>query len=263
MLDQIAVIEEVLPMLSGAHRMELVRLAGMYAESAAWLYEDAGQMAAAAQWVGWAMEWAHEADDQQLLAWALFRRSQQATGDRDGQKTLSLAGAAGRTGGHLPGPMRAAIIHQEAYGYALEGDERLTHHSLDQALQWAAQDNAGDARGGHGSFCTVPYLELQRANCWATLGQSKRAIEHFEAVLPTLPAVYRRDRGVAYGRLARAYASTGQAEKAAHLGREALAIARSSGSTRTEQTVAQLRRQLARHQRLAPVAELLDELGTA
>jgi tetratricopeptide (TPR) repeat protein len=103
----------------------------------------------------------------------------------------------------------------------------------------------------------------KHADCWATLGQSKRAIEHFEAVLPTLPAVYRRDRGVAYGRLARAYASTGQAEKAAHLGREALAIARSSGSTRTEQTVAQLGRQLARHQRLAPVAELLDELGTA
>ena len=159
--------------------------------------------------------------------------------------------------------MLAAITHQEAYGHAIEGDERLTHRKLDDAAQWASKDTAGDARGGHGSFCTVPYLELQRANCWATLGHQKRAIAHFEAVLPNLPAIYRRDRGVAYGRLARAYASNGQVEIAAHRGRRALAIARSSGSTRIERTVAQLGRQLARHRRLASVAELLDDLGTA
>lgn len=262
-LDQITVIEDVLPLLSGPQRSQLVRLGGMYAESAAWLYEDAGQMAAAAQWVGRAMEWAHEADDRQLLAWTLFRRSQHATGDRDGQKTLSLANAAARTGAELSGPMRAAILHQEAYGHALEGDERQAHHTLDQALQWAAHDTTGDAREGHGSFCTEPYLELQRANCWATLGQSKRAIQLFETVIPTLPAVYRRDRGVACGRLAHAYADTGQVEAAAYLGREALAIARSSGSTRTEQAVARLGRQLARHQRLGPVSDLLDQLATA
>jgi transcriptional regulator with XRE-family HTH domain len=262
-LDQIAIIEDNLPLLPRVERVELVRLGGMYAESAAWLYEDAGKMAAAAQWVGRAMEWAHEADDRPMLAWVLFRRSQHATGECDGQKTLSLASAAGRASGDLPGPMRAAIIHQEAYGHALEGDEQRTHRTLDQALQWAAQDTTGDARSGHGSFCTVPYLELQRANCWATLGRPERAIEHFEVVLPTLPAVYRRDRGVACGRLARVYASTGQVEAAAHLGREALEIARSSGSTRTEQAVARLGRQLARHQRLAPVRDLLDELATA
>jgi transcriptional regulator with XRE-family HTH domain len=262
-LDQITIIEDVLPLLSRAERAELLRLGGMYAESAAWLYEDADQMAAASEWVGRAVEWAHEADDRQLLAWALFRRSQHATADRNGQKTLSLAQAAGRASGDLPGPMRAAITHQEAYGHALEGDEPQTHRKLDDALYSAAEDTTGDARSGHGSFCTVPYLELQRANCWAVLGRPKRAIEQFTTVLPTLPAVYRRDRGVACGRLAHAYASTGQVEAAAQVGREALAIARSSGSTRTQQAVARLGRQLARHQRLAPVRELLDELATA
>jgi hypothetical protein len=262
-LDQITIIEDVLPLLSRAERAELLRLGGMYAESAAWLYEDAGQMAAASEWVGRAVEWAHEADDRQLLAWALFRRSQHATADHDGQKTLSLARAAGRASGDLPAPMRAAIRHQEAYGHALEGDEPQTHRKLDDALYSAAEDTTGDARSGHGSFCTVPYLELQRANCWAVLGRPKRAIEQFTTVLPTLPAVYRRDRGVACGRLAHTYASTGQVDAAAQIGREALAIARSCGSTRTEQAVARLGRQLARHQRLAPVRELLDELATA
>jgi len=52
-------------------------------------------------------------------------------------------------------------------------------------------------------------------------------------------------------------------EAAAGGGSEALAIARSSGSVRTERAVAKLGRQLARHRRLAPVALLLDELGAA
>jgi hypothetical protein len=52
-------------------------------------------------------------------------------------------------------------------------------------------------------------------------------------------------------------------EAAAQSGRDALAIARSSGSMRTEQSVAHLGRQLARHRRLPPVGLLLDELGGA
>jgi tetratricopeptide (TPR) repeat protein len=260
-LDQISVIEELLPITSGMHRAELVTLAATYAESAAWLYEDAGQMPAAAQWVSSAMEWAHEAGDRRLLAWTLFRRSQHAARERDAQGTLSLARAAARDGDELPDPMRAAIVHQEAHGYALEGDELMTHRALDRALGLAAPDTAGDARSGHGSFCTGPYLELQRAACWATLGRPKQAIQLFEVVLPTLPAVYRRDRGVACGQLAQAYAATGEVDSAAQVGREALAIARSSGSLQTEHVVSRLGRFLARHQRVPAVGALLNELG--
>ncbi|GAA1272914.1 hypothetical protein GCM10009609_40010 [Pseudonocardia aurantiaca] len=262
-LDQLAIIQELLPMTTRTHRAELVTLAGTYAESAAWLYEDAGQMPSAALWVGRAMEWAHEASDDRLLAWALFRRSQHAAADRDGQRTLNLARAAGRNATALSGPMRAAIVQQEAHGHALEGEELMTHRALDDAHRWAADDAAGDARGGHGSFCTAEYLELQRASCWSALGRPERSIQLFEAVIPTLPAVYRRDRGVAHGRLAYAYMCAGQVEGAAESGRDALAIARSSGSMRTEQAVAKLGRQLVRHRRLAPVALLLDELGAA
>lgn len=67
-------IGELLPITSGVRRTELVALAAVYAESAAWLHEDAGQMSAASHWVGRAMEWAHEAGDGRLLAWTLFRR---------------------------------------------------------------------------------------------------------------------------------------------------------------------------------------------
>lgn len=39
-------------------RDEALRLAALYAESAAWLYEDAGNLAASRLWTGHAMEWA-------------------------------------------------------------------------------------------------------------------------------------------------------------------------------------------------------------
>lgn len=162
--DHITIIEELLPVTSGSRRAELVTLAATYAESAAWLHEDAGQMPAATYWLGRAMEWSQEAGDGLLLAWTLFRCSQHAAAGGDAQRTISLARAAGREGDRLPKPMRAAIVQQEAQGYALAGDEIMSHRTLDAAHQWAALDRAGDARGGHGSFCSDTYLELQRAH---------------------------------------------------------------------------------------------------
>lgn len=260
--DYIAIIEELLPITSGSRRAELVVLAATYAESAAWLYEDAGQMPAAIYWVGRAMEWAHEAGDRLLLAWTLFRRSQHAAAEGDARRTISLARAAGRDRTRLPNPMRAAILQQEAHGYAWAGEEILSHRALDTAHQWATLDNTGDARAGHGSFCSEIYLELQRAHCWAALGKPQRAVHVYEATLPSLPPVYRRDRGVACSRLARAYVDAGEPEAAAQAGQEALVIARSAGSVRAEQEVALVGRRLTGHRQLQPVEALLVELST-
>lgn len=264
--EHITIIEELLSVSPASRRGGLLTLAATYAESAAWLYEDAGQFPAATYWVGRAMEWATEAGDDLLVAWTLFRRSQHAAAGGDARRTISLTRSAGKDGDRLPNPMRAAIVQQEAHGYALAGDELMSHRTLDIAHQWAAFDIVGDARGGHGSFCSETYLELQRAQCWTTLRKPHRAVQVYEATLPSLQPVYRRDRGIACGRLARAYAEAGQPEAAAQLGREALAIARDSGSVRSELEVALVGSRLEKHRRLQPVDELLAELsapGTA
>ncbi len=179
------------------------------------------------------MEWALEADDPLMLAWTLFRRSQQAVTAREAAQAIGLARAAGRDGDQLPAPMRAAILQQEAQGHALDGEELASQRLLDQAHVWAATDDAGDARRGHGSFCTASYLEIQRAKCWQLVGKPKRAAPLYESALIDLPAVYQRDRGAALGGLAKAYAAAAEPEKAATVAVQALCIARSSGSTRT------------------------------
>ncbi|MCC8245046.1 helix-turn-helix transcriptional regulator [Saccharothrix luteola] len=244
----------------GLVRREVVTLAAQYAESAAWLHEDAGETSLAERWTDRAMEWSHEADDRLMLAWTLFRRSQQATTNRDPARVIGMAHAAHREGPALPPSMRAAITQQEAHGYALDGDARAAQRTLDKAHEWAVSDTTGDARGGHGSFCTAGYLELQRASCWLTLGQPRKAVELYDRVLPILPAVYRRDRGIALGRFALASAAVGEPERAARLAGEALDIARSSGSVRTENELRAVANALTRYDTLPSVAAFRAKL---
>ncbi len=260
-LDQIAIVDALMRTTRDTTRTEVTRLAARYAESAAWLYEDVHDSAGARYWTGRAMEWALEADDPLMLAWTFFRRSQQAVTAGETAQAIALARAAGRNGDRLPAPMRAAIIQQEAQGHALDGDELVSQRLLDRAHVWAATDDAGDARLGHGSFCTASYLEIQRAKCWQLVGKPKRAASLYEAALIDLPAVYQRDRGTALGGLAKAYAAAAEPEKAATVAMQALRIARSSGSTRTLHEVTAVGHALSGLHALAPVKVLLDRLA--
>lgn len=260
-LDQLQVISDLLVSARESARREVIKLGARYAESASWLFEDSGDLDAARHWNGRAMEWAHEADDHTMLSWSLFRRSQQAAVGGDAAEVIGLAQAAGRDHAELSAPMRAAITQQEAHGHALDGDEAAAQRTLDEAHQWAATDTSGDARSGHGSFCTASYLELQRAACWLTLKRPGRAIQLYEATIPELPPVYRRDRGVALGRLAAAYGAADEPERAAEIASEAFAIAQSAGSTRTLNDVVAVGQGLRRHRQLPTVARFLHELS--
>jgi tetratricopeptide (TPR) repeat protein len=261
-LNQIAIVEALRSVLRDEQRLEVVRLGAQYAESAGWLYEDAGNMAQARRWTSRAMEWAYEGDDVRLLAWTIFRRSQQAAVIPDAAQVIGLAQAARRNEEQLATPTRAAIRVQEAYGHALDDDEQAAQTLLDEAHTWAASDTVGDARDGHGSYCTRAHIEIQRANCWLTTGKPKKAIALYEEGLRTLPAVYQRNRAAALSRLAVAYVADGQLEHAASTARAALPIARSSGSKRVLEEIKGLGVELTPHRPLQGVAALLDDLDS-
>jgi hypothetical protein len=157
--------------------------------------------------------------------------------------------------------MRAAIRVQEAFGYALDGDEQTSQRLVDEAHAWAASDTVGDARGGHGSYCTPSYIELQRAGCWLILGKPKAAVRLYETALPGLPAVYQRDRAAALSRLAAAYVADGQVEQAASVAHTALPVARGAGSRRIVEEIKSVSAGLVPHRRLPAVAALLDDVA--
>lgn len=261
-LNQIALVEALRAVLRDKQQLEVIRLGAQYAESAAWLYEDAGNMAQARHWTSYAMEWAHEGADERMLAWTIFRRSQQAAATPDAAQVIGLAQAARRADDQLAKPTRAAIRVQEAYGHALDGDEQTSQRLLDEAHAWAASDTVGDAHEGHGSYCTPSYIEIQRANCWLTTGKPKKAITLYEEGLATLPVVYQRTRAAALSRLAVAYIADGQIEQAASAAHAALPVALGGGSMRIVDEVKGVGRELAPYRRLHGVATLLDDLGS-
>jgi hypothetical protein len=255
-LTHLAVLEALLRVVRPPLRHQVLLLAARYAESAAWLHEDSGDMPAGRFWTGRAMEWAVEADDRLMVAWTLFRRSQQSVAEGDGAQVGGLAAAARREARGVSGPALAAILQQEAHACALDGAEAECHRLLDCAHELAAVDDDGDAAGGHGSFCTAAYLEMQRGVCWLTLGRPDRALTVLDGALMSLPAVYRRDRGAALSRRAAALAAIGEAKEAALTGVKALEIAQDCGSGRIVRMVLPLSAALAAHGDVGEVAAL-------
>jgi tetratricopeptide (TPR) repeat protein len=159
--------------------------------------------------------------------------------------------------------MRAAIRVQEARGRALSGEDAAAQHLLDQAHTWAASDATGDARDGHGSFCTPSYIEIHRANCLTVVGQPTKAITLYEQALPTMPTVYQRDRAAGLSGLAAAYVLDRQPEQAASIARIALPAARGAGSRRIVQELQKVGVALEPHRELASVGALLHDLHQA
>jgi hypothetical protein len=262
--EQIELIESLLHDTRDDVRTSLLSLGAQYAESAAWLHEDADDQLANF-WTSRALEWAHAGNDHQLVAWALFRRSQQVAREGNAAWSIGLTQAAENTGTRLPDQMRAALTQQEACGLALDGNETACQRKLDDALQWAAPepDLHGDARSGHGAFCTVTYVELQRAGCWLQLGRPERAVATYELALTDLPAAYHRDRGHGLAQFGSALVAANEPERAASVTREALGIARGCGSGRTMQHIRAVGGSLQPHAKLPAVARLLDELAVA
>ncbi|MGQ0718653.1 MAG: helix-turn-helix transcriptional regulator [Pseudonocardiales bacterium] len=260
--EQIELIEALLRDARDDVRTPLLSLGAQYAESAAWLHEDSDDQLAPF-WASRALEWAHAGGDHRLVVWALFRRSQQVACDGDAAWSIGLVQAAQRIGAPLPDQMRAALRQQEACGLALDGDEAACHRKLDEALQWAAPepDRHGDARSGHGAFCTATYIELQRADCWLKLGCPQRAVATYETALADLPAAYNRDRGYGLAQFGSALVATNEFEHAASVTREALGIARGCGSGRTMQRIRAVGGSLRPHAKQPTVARLLDELA--
>lgn len=260
-LNQISVVEALRSVLRDEPRIEVARLGAKYAESAAWLYEDTDNMTQARFWTSQAMEWAYEGNDERMLAWTIFRRAQQAAAIPDASQTIGLAQAARRNEEKLAMPTRAAIRVQEAYGHALDGNDQAAQRLLDEAHSWAAGDAVGDAREGHGSYCTPGYIEIQRGHCWLATGQPKKAIPLYEDSLRILPTVYQRNRAATLTRLAVAYAAVNQPEQAATTAHAALPVARSAGSKRIVGEIKNVGAELLPYRALPAVAALLDELA--
>ncbi|GGK29895.1 hypothetical protein GCM10010124_23270 [Pilimelia terevasa] len=251
-------VEHVRRGVTGRVLDELLRVGARYAELTGWLAHDAGDASAATGWYRQALEWAQCGGDLRMASFVLVRRSVQAAGQRDGGLAARLAIAAQRDASPGAGRVQAIAAQAEAVGHAIAGSERETAAALGRAttLAESAVDSTADDPAT-GRYCEMPlHLAITRATCHLELGRPTAAIEGFTAVLAVLPPHYHRDRGQYLARLAHAHALAGQPDEACRRAEESLAIALTTGSSRTVTDLRETARQLGPWARHAAVANL-------
>lgn len=232
--SQLALVEQLLKAAREPVRSQLFEVGARYSEFAGWLYQDAGDFAAAARWTQQALELAHAAGSPVLTAYVLMRRSNQESTVGNGARALSLAAAALDLPQVRHPQLAALALRQRARGYALDGDALQCERALDDARAHVASmpDDPDPLIQALAGYCTPSYVEMEAADCWLLLGRPERAVPIFEAELASWPNAYRRDRAVHLARLTSAYAACHRVDDAERTAVEALVMAEQIGSSR-------------------------------
>jgi tetratricopeptide (TPR) repeat protein len=215
----------------------LVGVGAGYAEFAGWLSQDSGDTTAATSWYRRALEWAEAAGDDRMAAFVLMRRAVQAIGARQGAQASQLAHAAQRSRHPSTLRVRALAAQMEAVGHAVNGAGSEADRAIDLAERLVVESVLAEPVAGDpsiGRYCDLSlYLDITRAKCHLELKRGDAAVDAFSRVLDSLPSEYHRDRGQYLARLAQAYVQAGVPAEACVAAEEALAIAATTGSSRT------------------------------
>ena len=229
--EQYSLIDRLSRNASGETRRALLRSGAAYAALVGWLYQDAGDLAAAAFWRGVTSEIAARSRDAQLYGYALVNHASVRTDLGDGVGVTDLCDAALANPRSLAPKVRVMALQQGAHGASLTGDRSEVDKLLAQAsrLVGRVQD---DLPWGNAVRRTPGYLEVQRATCYGRLGLYREASDLWEEVIAPASGVGRRDTGVWLARHATACAKAKAPDQAAEIGSRAAQIAVETGSAR-------------------------------
>lgn len=229
--EQYSLIDRLSRNAAGETRRGLLRAGAAYAALVGWLYQDAGDLAAAAFWRGVTGEIAARSRDAQLVGYALVNHASVRTDLGDGVGVTDLCEAALANARTLAPKVRVMALQQQAHGASLTGDRSEVDRLLGSAgrLVSRVQD---DLPWGNAVRRTPGYLEVQRATCYGRLGLYGEASALWEQVITPASAVGRRDTGVWMARHATVCARDRAPDRAAEIGSQAAQIAVETGSAR-------------------------------
>jgi hypothetical protein len=255
---QYQLIDKLVRSARGETRRGLLRVGAAYAALVGWLYQDAGDLGAAAFWRGITQEIAMRSRDAHLIGYALVNTAQVRTDLGDGHGVIDLCEAALDDADRLVPKVRIMAMQQQAHGASLTGDRTAVDRLIDTAdgLLGRVDD---DLPWGNACRRTPGYLEVQRATCYGRLGLGREAVALWGQVLAAVPATARRDRGVYLARHATAAAAAREPDHAVEIAREAAVIATETRSARVLRELATLERAM-RPWHDAPVGRDLAEV---
>ena len=237
-LAQIEVLDELRRGADTSYADPLLQTLAAYGEIAGWLHQDLGETGEAMDWTRRAAEWAACAGDTQMAAYLLVRQSNIAVATEDYAAVVQLAAAARRHSAELDPKLAALAAQQQARGLAMLGRHRQAFDLLDQAAD-LLRDHPHVTHPNTPSTCTTTTSTPSRSSprpATGPAGHADTAITILEKRIAELPANLARDRGHLTAKLAVAVTQAPQPDpaRAAHLGHEALTVARQTGSVRIQ-----------------------------
>lgn len=213
-----------------------------FAEFCGWLCQDSGDTGAAIYWTNRALDYAHELDNPELLAYVLTRKGNIVTEAGSPGHGLGLANAALNISGNIAPTVRAVSLRHRARAHSLLAEKNEFERDTSEAMAYAADAHPAkesyvtiDAgvSWDHAKYCTPAYITMEAGISWVNFAKPDLAIEIFHDSLRTWPSGSQvRDRGLCLARLATASAVQHDVEPAYEAAAEALAIAQTTGSAR-------------------------------
>ncbi|MFG2334278.1 Twin-arginine translocation pathway signal [Streptomyces sp. NPDC048604] len=255
---QSQLIDKLIRSAKGETRGGLLRVGAAYAALVGWLYQDAGDLDAAAFWRGVTQEIALRSRDPHLIGYSLVNQAQVRTDLGDGHAVIDLCEAALDDADRLAPKVRVTSLQQQAHGASLVGDRDAVDGLIDQAGRLLGRVD-DDMPWGNACRRTPGYLEVQRATCYGRLGLGAEAGALWSQVLAGVPDTARRDRGVYMARQATAAAAAREPDHALEIARAVAAIAVDTGSARMRRELSTLERAMRPWQD-APVGRDLAEV---
>ncbi|MGW0467668.1 Twin-arginine translocation pathway signal [Streptomyces sp. NPDC003027] len=255
---QYQLIDKLVRSAKGEVRRGLLRVGAAYAALVGWLYQDAGDLGAAAFWRGVTQEMAVRSRDPHLIGYSLVNQAQVRTDLGDGFGVIDLCEAALDGADRVVPKVRIMAMQQQAHGASLTGDRAAVDQLIDQADALLPRVD-DDLPWGNACRRTPGYLEVQRATCYGRLGLGTEAGTLWAQVLEAVPATARRDRGVYLARHATAAAAAKEPDQALEIARTVVEIAIETGSARIRRELVTLERAM-RPWHDAPVGRDLAEV---
>lgn len=201
--------------------------------------QDSGQFQTALTVTNKAIDFAKVAGRKDLLAYCIMRKSnilqglgQQPTAVATAYEAAALAEA------HAP-DLLAVCHRQAALAAASAGQEFAAAHALDTALTIAH-----DEHSPLDPYCKPPYVQMEAAQCWLSLGRIEKAIASCEAALDSWPVELVRDESLCASRLAVAHGLANHVEEACQAAEQALDLIQKAPSARAISTLHQAARVL-------------------
>jgi transcriptional regulator with XRE-family HTH domain len=233
---QCKLIGQLIDSADKSTRQRMAVVGTSFAAFAAWLYLDAGDIAAALHWHDVAQEMAHRSLDREAVACALVDRAMARTEQGMGVAVMDLCDSALMGAGHLSPELRVFALQQKAHGASIIGDRRQVDALLDAASRFV--DQVDVEVWGVPCLRTPHYVEVHRATCYGRLGLAKEALGVWQHIIPDAPSNARRDIGVWVARQATLSASLREPEWTVELARHAVKVALETGSARVRRELA-------------------------